>query len=111
MSTEVTNSQTQSFTPSYNDVSTVTLTMKAPQGKTCNAITSVKSCTLQATGKIRYLASGYIWFNYNSATKGHYKWAAQIEAILTNEDDRSSYADFEGSVDADTTASYRGSCK
>ncbi|KAJ3970056.1 hypothetical protein EV361DRAFT_311599 [Lentinula raphanica] len=111
MSTEVTNSQTKSFSASYNDMSTVKLNMKSPDGKDCNAITSVKSCTLQATGKIRYLAQGYIWFNYDSTTKGHYKWAAQIESILTDEDDRSSFANFAGSVDAATAASYKGTCK
>ncbi|KAE9386396.1 hypothetical protein BT96DRAFT_949152 [Gymnopus androsaceus JB14] len=58
---------------SYNDVDTITVTMTAPEGKTCNAISSVTSCTLQATGQIQYLASGWIWFNYDSKTQGHYK--------------------------------------
>ncbi|KAG7441246.1 uncharacterized protein BT62DRAFT_908782 [Guyanagaster necrorhizus] len=34
---------------------------------------STKTCNIQGTGNIRYLASGWIWFNYDSETRGHYK--------------------------------------
>ncbi|KIK62770.1 hypothetical protein GYMLUDRAFT_242415 [Collybiopsis luxurians FD-317 M1] len=109
VSTSVTDTQTSSFSAAYSELTTVTVTMTAPAGKTCDAISSVTSCTLQATGEIQYIASGWIWFNYDDKTHGHYKWAASLEAIL-DETDRSSYATFRGSVVADTHASYQGTC-
>ncbi|KAE9396736.1 hypothetical protein BT96DRAFT_921904 [Gymnopus androsaceus JB14] len=110
VSTDVTNTQTSSFETSYNDVDTITVTMTAPEGKTCNAISSVTSCTLQATGQIQYLASGWIWFNYDSKTQGHYKWSVNIETVITDEADRSSYSQIKGSVATNTHASYQGTC-
>ena len=57
----------------YNDVVRTTVTLTAPEGKTCTVEMSVKSCTLQAQGTIHYYATGWIWFNYNDETQGHYK--------------------------------------
>ncbi|KAK0237302.1 hypothetical protein EDD85DRAFT_1008418 [Armillaria nabsnona] len=78
--------------------------------KTCTATTSTQTCNIEATGNIRYLASGWIWFDYSSKVQGHYDWAVSIEAILTNQDDRSSFAEFKGSMVANIRTSYAGSC-
>ncbi|KAK0435926.1 uncharacterized protein EV420DRAFT_1674065 [Desarmillaria tabescens] len=69
-----------------------------------------KTCTIQATGNIRYLASGWIWFNYDDKTDGHYKWAVSIKTVLTNQDDRSSFAEFKGSMLTNTLSIYEGNC-
>ncbi|SJL10833.1 uncharacterized protein ARMOST_14227 [Armillaria ostoyae] len=111
ISASVTDTTSSTFDASYNDVSKVTIKMTAPEGKTCTAVTNTKTCNIQATGQIRYLATGWIWFNYNSATQGHYKWAVSIEAVLTNQDDRSSFATFKGSMVANTETSYAGNCQ
>ncbi|KAK0445592.1 uncharacterized protein EV420DRAFT_1484239 [Desarmillaria tabescens] len=111
ISASVTDTTSSTFDVSYNDVSKVTIKMTAPEGKTCNAQTSTKTCNIQATGNIRYLATGWIWFNYNDKTQGHYKWAANIDSILTNQDDRSSFATFKGSMVANTYTSYAGNCQ
>ncbi|KAG7441272.1 uncharacterized protein BT62DRAFT_974993 [Guyanagaster necrorhizus] len=110
VSADVTDTTSSTFDASYNDVNTVTLTINADEGKTCSAETSTKTCNTQATGNIRYLASGWVWFNYDSQTQGHYKWAVNIESVLTNQDDRSSFAEFKGSMVANTQTSYAGSC-
>lgn len=65
---------------------------------------------MSAKGTIRYLATGWVWFNYDSKTQGHYKWAANIDSILTNIDDRSSTSEFSGSMAADTHTAYEGVC-
>ncbi|KAK0216432.1 hypothetical protein EDD85DRAFT_870456 [Armillaria nabsnona] len=80
-----------------------------PEGKTCSAMTNINSSNIQATGKIRYLATGEIWFKYNSTTQGHYKWADNIESVLTNQDDCSSFATFKGSTLVANTQT--GSCR
>ncbi|KAK0445615.1 uncharacterized protein EV420DRAFT_1767988 [Desarmillaria tabescens] len=111
ISTEVTDTTSSTFDVSYNDVSKVMIKMTAPKGKTCKAETSTKTCNIQATGNIRYLATGWVWFNYDDKTKDHYKWAVNIESVLTNQDDRSSFATFKGSMVANTQTSYAGNCE
>ncbi|KAK0222689.1 hypothetical protein EDD85DRAFT_914401 [Armillaria nabsnona] len=111
ISTEVTDTTSSAFDVSYNDVSKVTFKMTAPQGTTCTATLSTTTCSIQATGNIRYLASGWIWFNYDNKIGAHYKWAAPIEGVLTNQDDRSSFAEFKGSMSTNTRAIYEGNCQ
>ncbi|KAK0476971.1 hypothetical protein IW261DRAFT_1487923 [Armillaria novae-zelandiae] len=111
VSTSVTDTTSSTIDTSYSDTGKVTIKMTAPEGKTCTAVTSTKTCNIQASGQIRYLATGWIWFNYDSATHGHYKWAVSIEAVVTNQDDRSSFATFKGSMVANTETSYAGNCQ
>ncbi|KIY69569.1 hypothetical protein CYLTODRAFT_420637 [Cylindrobasidium torrendii FP15055 ss-10] len=111
VSTSVTNTLSSTFDVSYNDVSKVTITMTAPEGKKCTAVSETKTCNMQAKGSIRYLATGWVWFNYDDETEGHYKWAANIDNILTNQDDRSSFADFHGAMSSDTKTAYEGTCE
>ncbi|KAK7439313.1 hypothetical protein VKT23_017538, partial [Stygiomarasmius scandens] len=110
MSTSFTNTNSQAASTTYNDVVRVTITMEAPEGKTCNAVSSTKRCTLQATGEVKYIASGWVWFNYESRVDGHYKWAVSIESTNPNIEDRSSTMKVAGSVEADTHVAYSGEC-
>ena len=71
---------------------------------------TLNSCNKQAKGRLRYLATGWVWFNYKTATKGHYKWAASIENALTNQDDRSSFAEFSGSMSTESYSNYEAEC-
>ncbi|SJL15957.1 uncharacterized protein ARMOST_19469 [Armillaria ostoyae] len=110
ISAEVTGTASSSFDVSYSNVRKITVKVTAPEGKNCTTKTSTNTCNIQASGNIRYLASGWIWFNYNDVTKGHYKWGVQIEAVLTNQDDRSSFAAFKGSMVAVTKTHYASTC-
>ncbi|KAK0489199.1 hypothetical protein IW261DRAFT_402043 [Armillaria novae-zelandiae] len=111
VSKEVTNEQTSSFETSYSSVATVTRMIKTEDGKTCSLDLKLHSCTAKSKGQIRYVATGYIWFNYNDRTKGHYKWSVHIDDVLSNEDDRSSSADIQGSISTGTHSTSKADCK
>ncbi|KAK0438078.1 hypothetical protein EV421DRAFT_1826478, partial [Armillaria borealis] len=40
-------------------------TIDTKDGKTCSVDLKLHTCTAKSKGQIRYLATGYIWFNYN----------------------------------------------
>ncbi|KAK0239171.1 hypothetical protein EDD85DRAFT_951389 [Armillaria nabsnona] len=111
VSKEVTNEQSSSFETSYSTVATITRTIDTKDGKTCSVDLKLHTCTAKSKGQIRYLATGYIWFNYNDKTHGHYKWAASIDDVLSNEDDRSSFAEIQGPISTDTHSTSDAVCK
>lgn len=90
-----------------------------------------KSCSFSGSGNIRYTATGWVWFNYDSKTKGHYKCASDmllsmmphssdptqsylgalnIDETLKNIDDRSSTMNFAASGNIVTKSKYKGVC-
>ncbi|SJL04053.1 uncharacterized protein ARMOST_07411 [Armillaria ostoyae] len=71
VSKEVTNEQSSSFEMSYSTVVTVTRTIDTKDGKTCPVHLKLHTCTAKSKGQIRYLATGWVWFNYNDRTHGH----------------------------------------
>ncbi|KAK0214799.1 hypothetical protein IW262DRAFT_242624 [Armillaria fumosa] len=111
VSKEVTNEQTSSFETSYPNVATVSNTYNTEDGNTCFADLKLRSCTAKSKGQIRYVATGYIWFNYNDKTKGHYKWSVHIDDVLSNEDDRSSFAEIQGPISTGTHSTSNADCK
>ncbi|KAK7049973.1 hypothetical protein VNI00_005404 [Paramarasmius palmivorus] len=100
----------RSFGSTFSDVSRVTVTMEAPEGKKCNAVTNAKTCQIQAEGQLRYTAEGWVWFNYKKRVDGHFKWAVNFATAIANVDDRSSFLEFRGSVQANTRVSFAGEC-
>ncbi|KAK7032045.1 hypothetical protein VNI00_013413 [Paramarasmius palmivorus] len=109
-STEVKNENTRSFQTTADNKHEFDLTIRAPEGKTCDAVINVKSCQLQANGRLRYTAEGWVWFNYKSQVNGHYKWAANIARAVKSIDDRSSFLEFRGSVQVNTYVDYNVTC-
>ncbi|THU77409.1 hypothetical protein K435DRAFT_812482 [Dendrothele bispora CBS 962.96] len=110
MGVEFTNTNSKTTTTQYNGTSTGRLTLKAPQGKTCNANLEMECCTLSGTGTVNYIASGWVWFNYNDKTDGHYKWAVSVDSTLTNIADRSSQMEVKGLVKSESHMAYNGTC-
>ncbi|KAJ7500534.1 hypothetical protein B0H11DRAFT_2378367 [Mycena galericulata] len=98
--TETTNDQTTS----------ATVTQSNAAGKMCHLTFTTQTCTITGTGKVRMLGTGWVWFEYNSATDGHYKWALSIDETLTNQDDRSTWIDFKSTTGTTTTSNYTGVC-
>ncbi|KAF5343876.1 hypothetical protein D9757_014102 [Collybiopsis confluens] len=119
VSASITNTLTKSFTAQYNEITTVTLLMTSPNGKSCDAGTNVTHCTIQGEGEMNLVAGGYVWFEYEDkqAEKGkkdkHYKCNLSLLGNLHLNDvltvaERTSVATFEGSIVATTHAAYKG---
>ncbi|KAK0237265.1 hypothetical protein EDD85DRAFT_836990, partial [Armillaria nabsnona] len=109
-SAEITDETSSSFDTSYNDITSNTVTIDASDGQTCTVETTTETCHNQASGNIRYLATGYVWFSYRSRRQGHFDWAINIESTITDEDGRSSFANFEGDTVASTSSVYSATC-
>ncbi|KAF9010330.1 hypothetical protein BDZ89DRAFT_1136474 [Hymenopellis radicata] len=109
VSTEFTNSKSTAFEVQYQDTTKTMVKIATQDGKQCQVSLSTTSCDMQATGKIQIYATGWIWFNYNDKTKGHYKWAVSIDAVLS-ENDRSSWTEFKGSMSSEAKSVFQGGC-
>ncbi|KAF8904330.1 hypothetical protein CPB85DRAFT_975897 [Mucidula mucida] len=109
VSTEFKNEKSTAFDVQYQDTTKTTVKIATQDGKKCEVSLSTTSCDIQATGKIQIFATGWVWFNYNDRTKGHYKWAANIDAVLSD-DDRSSWTEFKGSMSSEAESVFDGGC-
>ena len=104
------NSESNAFTTSITNQQTQTVTMNAPAGQTCHLEFDSKNCNVQGSGQIQTTATGWVWFNYNDKTQGHYEWAVNLDSVLPNADDRSSYVQFTSSMQGTSTSNFQGSC-
>ncbi|ESK89432.1 hypothetical protein Moror_16151 [Moniliophthora roreri MCA 2997] len=109
-SAEITNEDTRTFSSSYSTEVKQKLRYEAPEGEMCHVNMDVSTCTLQVEGRIPYTADGFVWFNYNKRTKGHYKWAVNIETVVPNIEDRSSFLEFRGSATSNIHLNYTVEC-
>ncbi|KAJ7122346.1 hypothetical protein C8R44DRAFT_919578 [Mycena epipterygia] len=106
-----TNTLSTAIQSKSDDTQSITKTQTNSAGKTCNLQFTTQSCTITGSGKVRVLGTGWVWFEYNSATQGHYKWALSIDSTLTNQDDRSSFLEFKTTTGTTTTSGFNGVCK
>ncbi|KAJ6630435.1 hypothetical protein B0H10DRAFT_2428028 [Mycena sp. CBHHK59/15] len=93
-----------------DQTSTATVTQTNVAGKTCHLEFTTQSCTVTGSGKVRMLGTGWVWFEYNDKTQGHYKWALNIDSTLTNQDDRSTFIEFKTTTGSTSTSNYQGVC-
>ncbi|KAF7342704.1 hypothetical protein MSAN_02028300 [Mycena sanguinolenta] len=93
-----------------DQTSSATVTQSNVAGKTCYLEFTTQTCTITGSGQVRMLGTGWVWFEYNDKTQGHYKWALSIDATLTNQDDRSTFIDFRSTTGTTSTSNYTGVC-
>ncbi|KAJ6492651.1 hypothetical protein DFH09DRAFT_1053300 [Mycena vulgaris] len=79
-------------------------------GKTCHLEFTTKTCTITGTGQVRMLGTGWVWFEYDSRTQGHFKWALNIDGVLTNQEDRSTFIDFKSATGTTSNSDFNGVC-
>ncbi|KAJ7490786.1 hypothetical protein FB451DRAFT_1079539 [Mycena latifolia] len=93
-----------------DQTSTGTVTQTNVAGKTCHLEFTTQTCTVTGSGQVRMLGTGWVWFEYNDKTQGHYKWALSIDQTLTNQDDRSTFIEFKTTTGTTSTSDYHGVC-
>ncbi|KAJ3931837.1 MAG: hypothetical protein NXY57DRAFT_177237 [Lentinula lateritia] len=110
-SATISNTATKSFTITQNEMVTSTILMAAPNGESCDATLSVRTCTIQGKGTLRLTVTdaSVIWFEYKDKVKGHYKY--RYEAGNLKASDRSGYINFSGPIQVKTHAAYAGTCQ
>ncbi|KAJ7100508.1 hypothetical protein C8R44DRAFT_843449 [Mycena epipterygia] len=105
-----TNTLSTATTATSDQTSSATVTQTNSAGKTCHLEFTTQACTITGSGQVRMLGTGWVWFEYNSKTQGHYKWALNIDSTLTNQDDRSTFIEFKTTTGTTTTSNYKGVC-
>ncbi|KAF8151717.1 hypothetical protein B0H34DRAFT_801403 [Crassisporium funariophilum] len=113
-----TNSLAKGFETSVNNVMTQEMLMEPVPGKSCVGTIKTQSCNVSGQGRIRLVADGFVWFNYDDKRapkndpKGakHFKYAVNISNALKNLDDRSTWIDFTGSMKASVKSDYAAKC-
>ncbi|RDB14767.1 hypothetical protein Hypma_016306 [Hypsizygus marmoreus] len=114
---EWSNWRTDSFQTTSSNRLAQELWLTSPAGEKCKGSIKTRTCNVGGKGSIKLIAFGWVWFNYDSKTglsgssDKHYKWAFNIDQMLPDTNDRSSFVDFVGSMKADVNAEYVGVCE
>ena len=98
-----------STTSTSNQQTTQTVAINIPKDSTCNITYKQTSCSTHGSGQVPFTATGWVWFEYDSKTEGHYKWALNMDNLLSD-DERSSYMKFDSVVSTDTKGDYQADC-
>ncbi|KAL1746489.1 hypothetical protein HDZ31DRAFT_33998 [Schizophyllum fasciatum] len=104
------NSLSNTETSENNQQTTQTVAIAVANGKTCKVNFDVTTCSTQGSGQVPFVAKGWVWFQYDDKTEGHYKWALKMEDIISNKDDRSTFLKFDAQVKSDTNGKYVAEC-
>ncbi|PPR00503.1 hypothetical protein CVT24_005526 [Panaeolus cyanescens] len=89
------------------------------QDKRCIGTVMNRECILPANGRIRLLATGYIWFTYKTKRAPlddptgakHRRYAVLLENVLLHESERSEFIDFEGYMNTTWRYDYFDECR
>ncbi|TRM69843.1 hypothetical protein BD626DRAFT_544437 [Schizophyllum amplum] len=103
------NSLSTTTSSTSNQQTTQTVAINIPKDSTCDITYSQTSCTTKGSGQVPFTATGWVWFEYDSKQQGHYKWALNMDDLLSD-DERSSYMKFDSVVSTDTKGDYNASC-
>ncbi|KAJ7779809.1 hypothetical protein B0H16DRAFT_726286 [Mycena metata] len=110
ISTTITNTLSTATTSTTDLTSAGSVTLSSVAGHSCYLQFTSQTCTITGSGQIRMLGTGWVWFEYNDATDGHYKWALNMDAVLPNQDDKSSFITFKTATATASTSEYHGVC-
>ncbi|KAJ6590764.1 hypothetical protein B0H10DRAFT_2233574 [Mycena sp. CBHHK59/15] len=101
-----------SFTNTYGtsqQSSAKTVTLNAAPGSQCELTLTDETCHQSSTGTVPFTATGDFRIGFNSRVNGHYYWSYGLDGFLPV-DERSSYAQFTGSINSYSKGKYKGVC-
>ncbi|KAJ3995051.1 hypothetical protein F5050DRAFT_372298 [Lentinula boryana] len=118
-----TNTQAENFEIKFDDMVTTTFNMTVKEGQTCQAMETVRSCTLQGTAEVPFTATGIIWVQYDDRTydhieynekkkphSKHYKFKLNMTEVLPEAAQRTVTATFKGSFLTTSHGQYEAVC-
>jgi len=111
MSTTLTNSLGKSNTATTSTMQSQTVTASSNPGQNCTLKLTSTACTLSGSGQIMITATGWVWFDFNDQTQGHYKWALNLDTTIPKVQDRSSPMGVKAVVKSTTKAHQSQTCK
>ncbi|KAJ6523237.1 hypothetical protein DFH09DRAFT_1190669 [Mycena vulgaris] len=105
-----TNTLSTATTATSDQSSTVSVTQNTVANNTCYLEFITQICTITGSGQIRMLGTGWVWFEYKDRIDGHYYWALNMDAYLSNQDDRSSFTHFKAATGSNSASEFHGVC-
>ncbi|KAJ7675954.1 hypothetical protein DFH06DRAFT_1318094 [Mycena polygramma] len=103
-----TNTYGSSFDTTVKNEIEKTVTINAEPGKTCVLELTDQSCYQNSRGTVPFTADGWFRIGFNNRVNGHYYYSYGISVLSV--DQRSSYAEFTGSINAYSKGTYKGIC-
>jgi hypothetical protein len=116
---EFINAPYNSFLTTATNTTTKDTEVTQVQDKSCIGTINQEICTIPAQGRIQLIATGYIWFQYqtkraplaNPNGGKHSRYAVKIQEVLKNATDRSAWIDFSGYMNTTMRSDYFDECR
>ncbi|KAJ7574130.1 hypothetical protein C8J56DRAFT_1033343 [Mycena floridula] len=106
----VTNTVGSSNSASTTVEASAGITYTPNPGQKCSASLIQTTCSMTGHGQVDIQATGWVWFEFNDQTNGHYKWALNLDAVLPNAKDRSSPLQLKAAAKSKSRAKYEEKC-
>ncbi|CAA7258819.1 unnamed protein product [Cyclocybe aegerita] len=113
------NAPDNSFVTTATNVTIKKTDLTPVPDKKCIGTILNQHCIIPARGRIQLVATGYIWFNYetrraplaNPNGGKHKRYTVKIEDVLKNATDRSAWIDFNGFMNTTMRYDYFDECR
>jgi hypothetical protein len=113
------NAPYNSFLTAAKNTTTKVTEVTQVRDKNCIGTVNQETCIIPAQGRIQLVATGHIWFQYqtkrpplaNPKGGNHSRYTVKIEDILKNATDRSAWIDFSGYMNTTMRSDYFDECR
>ncbi|KAJ4487655.1 hypothetical protein J3R30DRAFT_3679317 [Lentinula aciculospora] len=109
-SASISNTVSNNSMKTHSNMETTTLTLASRDGEKCDVTVVVRTCIFQGFGTLRFVASGWVWFEYTNKVDGHYEYRVNLQEVLLPAL-RSGKLTFSGPITVEQRSAYQGSCR